>query len=127
MIAALLGLDGGAPYGQLESDAAARSERGPCEALVEQLLGLAAQEPVLVVLEDAHWIDPTTLEMIEQCLGQIAEARVSDPAHQPAGRAARASAGRPHVTRLTINRLGHVAVEAIVSARMPATSRCLQS
>ena len=66
-----------------------------------------------MVLEDAHWIDPTTLELIEHCLGRIAEARVlilltSRPDEQPA------LAGRPHVTRLTINRLGRVAVEAIV-------------
>ncbi len=43
-------------------------------ALIEQLRGLAARQPVLVVLEDAHWIDPTTLELIEQCLDRIADA-----------------------------------------------------
>jgi hypothetical protein len=43
------------------------------EALVQQLLGLAAFQPVLVVLEDAHWIDPTTLELIEQWVDTVFE------------------------------------------------------
>ena len=69
---------------------------------------------MLVVLEDAHWIDPTTLELIEQCLDRIAAARVlllltSRPDHQPA------LAAHPHVTRLTLNRLGRAGVEAIVA------------
>ena len=42
-----------------------------------------------MVVEDAHWIDPTTLELIEQCLDRIAAARVlilltSRPDRQPA-------------------------------------------
>ena len=83
-------------------------------ALAEQLLGLAARQPVLVVLEDAHWIDPTTLELIEQCLDRIANARVlilitSRPDQQPA------LAAHPHVTRLTLNRLGRAGVESIVA------------
>ena len=58
-------------------------------ALVEQLLGLAARRPVLMVLEDAHWIDPTTLELVGQALDRIAGARVlmlltSRPDNQPA-------------------------------------------
>ena len=68
-----------------------------------------------MVLEDAHWIDPTTLELIEQCLDRIADARVlmlltSRPDQQPP------LAGHPHVTRLTLNRLGRAGVEAIVGA-----------
>ena len=31
---------------------------------------------MLVVLEDAHWIDPTTLELVESALDRVAEARV---------------------------------------------------
>jgi hypothetical protein len=30
------------------------------QALAEQLLGLAGRRPVLVALEHAHWIDPST-------------------------------------------------------------------
>ena len=35
------------------------------QALVDQLSGLAERQPVLFVFEDAHWIDPTTLEVLE--------------------------------------------------------------
>ena len=82
-------------------------------ALTNQLLGLAAQQPVLVVLEDAHWIDPTTLELMGHALNRIADAPVmilltSRPEQRPA------LAGRAHVTRLTLNRLGRGGAEAIV-------------
>ena len=83
------------------------------EALVDQLLGLAARQPVLVVLEDAHWIDPTTLELIEQCLDRIATP--GSWSCSPAGRPAAGLGGHPHVTRLTLNRLGRAGVEAIVA------------
>ena len=67
-----------------------------------------------MVVEDAHWIDPTTLEMIEEGLDRSAAARVlilltSRPDRQPA------LAAHPHVTRLTLNRLGRAEVEATVA------------
>jgi len=37
---------------------AAQEER-TLEALIRQLKGLARQQPMLLVVEDAHWIDPT--------------------------------------------------------------------
>ena len=75
-----------------------------------------------MVLEDAHWSDPTTLELMMLALDRIAGARVlmlltSRPDGQPA------LAGHPHVTRLTLNRLGRGPTEAIV-ARL-ATDRVL--
>ena len=113
LIADLLGLDGVARYGRLDLTPQAQRVR-TLDALVDQLLGLAARQPVLVVLEDAHWMDPTTLEMIEQGLDRIAAARVlilltSRPDRQPA------LAAHPHVTRLTLNRLGRAGVAAIVA------------
>ena len=67
-----------------------------------------------MVLEDAHWIDPTTLELIEQSLDRLAAAPVlilltSRPDNQPS------LAAHPHVTRLTLNRLSRAGVEAIVA------------
>lgn len=44
--------------------------------LIDQLLGLAALQPVLVLVEDVHWIDPTTLEMLELGLDRIARSKV---------------------------------------------------
>jgi predicted ATPase len=36
----------------------------------------AALSPVLLVLEDAHWIDPTTLELMTRLADSISEARL---------------------------------------------------
>jgi class 3 adenylate cyclase/predicted ATPase len=83
-------------------------------ALTGQLLGLAARRPVLLIFEDAHWIDPTTLEMLQLALDRIGRARVmmlltSRPDAEPP------VAAHPRVTRLTLNRLGRAAVEAITN------------
>ena len=71
--------------------------------LVEQVLGLARQQPVLLVVEDLHWIDPTTLELLSRLLDQICNVRVlivltSRPDQPPLGEA-------PHLALLTLNRL----------------------
>ena len=113
LMANLLGLAGATRYAPLDLTPQARRTR-TLETLVRHLTTLAARQPVLVVLEDAHWIDPTTLEMIEHCLDVVADVRVlmlltSRPDHQPE------IAAHPHVTRLTLNRLGRAGVEMIVA------------
>ena len=40
------------------------------EALTSQLAGLASQHPVLMVFEDAHWIDPTSLEVLNRTVDE---------------------------------------------------------
>ena len=73
-------------------------------ALVDQLLGLAARNPVLFILEDAHWIDPTTREFITQTLPRVADARVLMViTHRPDWQTDWAR--HPQVTALTLNRL----------------------
>jgi len=42
-----------------------RKKEGTLEALIRQLEGLARQQPVLMVFEDAHWIDPTSRELLD--------------------------------------------------------------
>jgi class 3 adenylate cyclase len=74
-------------------------------ALAAQLFGLARQKPVLFVVEDAHWIDPTTRELIDSVIEPVARHRVlllvtarpefSNPWSSHA-----------HVTTLALNRLG---------------------
>jgi class 3 adenylate cyclase/predicted ATPase len=44
--------------------------------LVDLLLGLATNGPVLCVLEDAQWIDPSTQELLDLVVSQIQEARI---------------------------------------------------
>ncbi len=75
-------------------------------ALVDQARGLAARRPVLFIVEDAHWIDPTTLEFIELLTGLVSEAPVMlvvthRPEFEPPW------AGERRVTSLTLSRLEH--------------------
>jgi DNA-binding winged helix-turn-helix (wHTH) protein/class 3 adenylate cyclase/predicted ATPase len=47
---------------------AQRKKQRTLEALLRQLEGLAARAPVLVMFEDVHWIDPTSRELLDQCV-----------------------------------------------------------
>jgi class 3 adenylate cyclase/predicted ATPase len=44
--------------------------------LLEQLVGLAARDPVLVILEDLHWIDPTSQELLSRLVELAPQSRV---------------------------------------------------
>ena len=75
------------------------------EALLHQLEALSRSRPVLMVFEDAHWIDPTTRELLDLTLDRIARLRVLlvvtfRPEFQHAW------SGQPQVTMLALNRLG---------------------
>ena len=113
LVAALLGIDAGACHPVPNLNPRQRRAR-TLAVLVEQLLGLERRRPVLLVFEDVHWADPTTLELVGQALDRIAGARVlmlltSRPDNQP-------SLGRdPRVTRLGLDRLGRGPTEAIVT------------
>lgn len=113
IIASLLGLDGGRRYGALELTPQQLRMR-ILEALSDQLTGLASKQPVLFIVEDAHWADPTTLEFMDQWLDRIAGARIlmlvtARPAFQ------HGFGGHPIITRLALNRLGHEQTAAIVA------------
>ena len=74
-------------------------------ALLAQLEGLARRQPVLVVIEDAHWLDPTTLELFDFVVDRIERLPVLlivtfRPEFRPSW------VGRAHVTLLTLSRLG---------------------
>jgi class 3 adenylate cyclase/predicted ATPase len=112
LLAVLLGIDGEVRYGRLDLTPQLRRSR-TLQALIDQLIGLAARQPVLLVLEDAHWIDPTTLEMVESALDQVAGARVlllvtARPTFS------HGFGGHPIVTRLVLNRLGRAQTAAIM-------------
>jgi class 3 adenylate cyclase/predicted ATPase len=44
--------------------------------LIEMLLTFSTQRPMLCIFEDAHWIDPSTLELLELAVSRIDRARV---------------------------------------------------
>src|SRR3954453_10109608 len=113
LVAALLGIEAGDRYPVPDLTPQQRGAR-TLAVLVDQLLGLARRRPVLMVLEDAHWSDPTTLELMMLALNRIAGARglmllTSRPDSQPP------LGGHPSVMRLTLNRLGRGPTEAIVT------------
>ena len=90
-------------YGSVDLSPEQRSER-TLKLLVDQLLGLAAQQPVLYILEDAHWIDPTTRELVSRTMSRIGTARVLLViTYRPDFRSDWAS--HPNATVLTLNRL----------------------
>ncbi len=112
LMAALLGIDGEARYGALTLTPQQRRNR-TLAVLIDQLAGLAQRKPVLWVIEDAHWIDPTTLELIELALDRVQGARVLMLiTARPTFVASFAS--HPVVTRLALNRLARAATQAIV-------------
>jgi class 3 adenylate cyclase len=74
--------------------------------IVDEFLRMGESEPVLIVLEDAHWIDATTLEMMMRLTDSIGRARsltlvTARPDFAPPWLA------RPQATLLTLGRLGH--------------------
>ncbi len=46
------------------------------EALIGYLLGLAQPQPLLLLVEDAHWADPTTLEVLDRLVNRVGSERV---------------------------------------------------
>ena len=46
------------------------------QALLTILLRIAAQQPVLFVMEDLHWVDPSTLELLSLLVDQGPTARI---------------------------------------------------
>jgi predicted ATPase len=113
LFAALLGLQTERRYGTLSLTPQQQRAR-TLQALVDQLVGLSRGKPVLFVLEDAHWIDATTLELVDFCLDQVASARVmmlvtTRPTFQ------HGFGGHPVVTKLALNRLGRDQITSIVN------------
>jgi len=75
------------------------------EALLHQLEGVARQQPVLMVLEDGHWIDPTSREFTDLTLDRVRRLPVLlvvtfRPEFQHDW------GGQPNVTLMSLNRLG---------------------
>ena len=84
------------------------------EALTSQLAELARRQPVLMILEDAHWTDPTSLEAFGRTVDRIKTLPVLlIVTFRPEFNAP--WAGRSHVTSLALNRLGEREAAAIIA------------
>jgi predicted ATPase len=81
--------------------------------LLAQLDGLAARQPVLMIFEDAHWIDPTSLELLELTVERVpSRAVLLVITFRPEFTAP--WVGRPHVTMRPLSRLGRREAMVIV-------------
>ena len=83
------------------------------EALLNQLEAEARHRPVLMVFEDAHWIDPTSRELLDLSVDRVRHLPVLlvitfRPEFQPPW------GGRSHVMNMALNRLGERDGEALV-------------
>jgi class 3 adenylate cyclase/tetratricopeptide (TPR) repeat protein len=123
LMAALMGLEGSSRYGKLTLPPQQRRNR-TLAILLNQLTGLARRKPVLWVIEDAHWIDPTTLELIEFALDRVpGNCVLVLITARPTFIASFGS--HPVVSRLALNRLGREAMQSIIARiargkRLPA-------
>jgi DNA-binding winged helix-turn-helix (wHTH) protein len=94
------------------------------ERFFAHLAQLASPHPILIVLEDAHWIDPTTRELFDIVIERVVKLPILfimtyRPEFSPPW------IGQSHVTALTLNRLG--ARESAVMIKEVAAGRLLSS
>ena len=83
------------------------------EVLTAQLDALCKSNPVLMIFEDVHWIDPTSIEALGRTVDRIKGLTVLlIVTHRPEFEAP--WIGRPHVTALTLNRLGEREIIAMI-------------
>jgi class 3 adenylate cyclase/predicted ATPase len=90
-----------------------RQRQKTLESIGAILLELAEQQPVLFILEDLHWTDPTTLEFLGLLVEQVPTAAIYTlltcrPHFQPSWH------HRSYLTEITVHRLSRHQVEQIV-------------
>jgi len=113
LFAEMLSLPNDGRYPALELAPQQRRQR-TLEALTAQLAGLARQQPVLMIVEDTHWIDPTSLEVFGRTVDRIkALSALLIVTFRPEFNAP--WAGRSHVTSVALNRLGERETAAIIT------------
>ena len=111
-LAEMLSLPNDGRYPVLDLSPQQRRQR-TLEALKTQMEALARQKPLLMIFEDAHWSDPTSLEAFGRTMGRIKSLPVLlivtyRPEFEPAW------VGEPHVTALTLNRLTERDIAAMI-------------
>jgi len=66
----LLSVPADGRYPALDLSPEQRKER-TLAALIAQMEGLAARQPLFVVFEDVHWMDPTTLDLLDRVVERL--------------------------------------------------------
>ena len=90
-----------------------RQRQKTLETIIATLLELAEHHPVLFILEDLHWTDPTTLEWLNLLIDQTPTASVlvlltCRPTFQASW------SHRSYLTQITVNRLSQPQIERMV-------------
>jgi class 3 adenylate cyclase len=104
LIAEMLSLSGSERFSPLDLSPQRKKER-TLAALLRQLQALARRQPVLMIFEDLHWIDPTSRELLDLTVEKITDLPVllvvtHRPEFQPPW------VGGSQVTVIALNRLG---------------------
>ena len=112
LFAEMLSLPNDGRYPPLDLDPQRRRQR-TLEALNLQREVLSWSNPVLMIVEDIHWSDPTSLEAFGRAVDRVASHRVLllvtfRPEFEPPW------TGRPYVTFVAINRLGDRDIAAMI-------------
>jgi class 3 adenylate cyclase/predicted ATPase len=126
LFAEMLSLPNDGRYPPVEVEPQLRRQK-TLKALGSHIEALARINPVLMIFEDAHWTDPTSLELFARAVDLAVSHRLLilvtfRPEFSPPW------IGRPHVTALTLNRLArrdiHFLIEGVVGNRsLPAGIR----
>jgi predicted ATPase len=112
LFAEMLSLLNDGRYPVLALDPQQRRQR-TLEALTAQVEALSRQKPVLMILEDAHWADPTSMEAFSRAVDRTRTCGVLlivtyRPEFEPPW------IGRPYVTTLNLNRLAAREIVALI-------------
>ena len=126
LFADMLSVPNDGRYPALELEPQPRRQK-TLAALTAQMATLSRQKPVLLILEDAHWADPTSLEVFGLVVGLVGRRPMllvvtARPEFQPPW------LGQPHVTALSISRLTQRDVEGMINGLvgnklLPASTR----
>jgi class 3 adenylate cyclase/predicted ATPase len=112
LLADLVSLPNDDRYPKLDLTPQQRRER-TFQALTTQIVALSEQRPVLMIFEDVHWIDPTSLEALGRGIDRIKSVGVllivtHRPEFEPPW------IGRPYVTTIGLNRLAEREIAAMI-------------
>jgi class 3 adenylate cyclase/predicted ATPase len=112
LVADLLSIPFGDRYPPLQLTEAVQKQR-TMEVLEEQLVLLSRRNAVLVLFEDTHWIDPTSIELMDRIIRRVADLPVMIIAtYRPEFTPPWLDLG--HVTMLKLNHLGRSQVVDLI-------------
>ena len=112
LLAEMLSLPSDGRYPRLDLTAQQRRQK-TFEALTRQIEALSRSNPVLMIFEDLHWLDPTSHEVLARTIDRLKTLGVLltityRPEFEPPW------VGRPYVTALNLNRLGEREIAAMI-------------